>query len=257
MGTGGAGGDPTAELESEFQALALETSAGPQIIGPSSAKKLWALDSVSPEQGGQVVGQKQLTDEAAKSGSGGIFVDQWRDATWSGAYSQPTGQDPSHGQPPVLSPRLSEKMVEYVLGGSSPTTLGMKKAGKEAGGKKHSGQLANGALTHDDYAAAGDEGLDKKAAGTMGAPFDMTMATGPQPQLGFPDYAVHAAAMNGHNLMGALDAPGGMLPEYSTPGAPNGPNSQQPLGYAHAGGQRQQQQPSQGMLCKRSFSPPH
>lgn len=251
MGSTGPGGDPAAELESEFQALALESSAGPgQIIGPSSAKKLWALDPVSPEQGGQVVGQKQLTDEAAKAGAGGgIFVDQWRDPTWSGGYSQPTGPDGGHGQPPVLSPRLSEKMVEYVLGGSSPTALGLKKAvsGKDASGKKHGvgGQLANGTLTHDDYAAGGDESLDKKAAGAMGAPFDMTMATGPQPPLGFPDYAAHAAAVNGHNLMSGLDTPGGMLPEYSTPGAPNGPNSQQPLGYSH-GGQRQQQQPSQG-----------
>lgn len=266
MGTGGAGGDPTAELESEFQALALETSAGPQMIGPSSAKKLWALDSVSPEQGGPVggVGQKQLADEASKGAGGcggGIFVDQWRDPTWSGGYSQPTGPagpDGTHGQPPVLSPRLSEKMVEYVLGGSSPTAMGLKKAmaGKEpAGVKKHgvgvavgvAGQLANGTLTHDDFGTAGDESLDKKAAGTIrGAPFDMAMATGPQPPLGFPDYAAHAAGMNGHNLMSALDAPSGMLPDYST-GAPNGPNSQQALGYLHGGGQRQQQQPPQGM----------
>ncbi|KAG0430079.1 hypothetical protein HPB47_023021, partial [Ixodes persulcatus] len=119
-------GTEAPELETEFQALALETSH--QLEIPASTKKLWALEETGPKP----------------EDSKGIFLgDQWRDPTWSTggvsssgfpehAVSQPimvqrrSGSYPGSDGASMLSPRSSEtsglgvKMVEYVLG-SSPT----------------------------------------------------------------------------------------------------------------------------------------
>ncbi|XP_064480664.1 pumilio homolog 2-like isoform X2 [Ornithodoros turicata] len=98
-------GTEAAELETEFQALALETSHHLEI--PASTKKLWALEETG----------------AKPEDSKGIFLgDQWRDPTWSTGHTNTSGSDGAS----MLSPRSSEtsglgvKMVEYVLG-SSPT----------------------------------------------------------------------------------------------------------------------------------------
>lgn len=111
-----------AEMENDFQALALETGHQPLEIAPS-AKKLWGVEeSGKPDE--------------IKS----IFLgNQWRDAPWSTGHmsehvvSQPIMMQRRSGSYPggdinsVLSPRSSEtgglgvKMVEYVLG-TSPTT---------------------------------------------------------------------------------------------------------------------------------------
>lgn len=117
-------GTEAPELETDFQALALETSH--QLEIPASTKKLWALEETGPKP----------------EDSKGIFLgDQWRDHTWSTgghattsehAVSQPimvqrrSGSYPGSEGASMLSPRSSEtsglgvKMVEYVLG-SSPT----------------------------------------------------------------------------------------------------------------------------------------
>lgn len=128
-------GTEAPELETDFQALALETSH--QLEIPASTKKLWSLEEPGPKP----------------EDSKGLFLgDQWRDPTWSTghghgpggggasssehAVSQPimvqqrrSGSYPGSGDQggaSMLSPRSSEtsglgvKMVEYVLG-SSPT----------------------------------------------------------------------------------------------------------------------------------------
>ncbi|GIX89351.1 pumilio homolog 1 [Caerostris extrusa] len=84
-------GSDNSELESDFQALALETGHTVE-YSPAVAKKLWGVEDSKP-------------DDA----KGILFGDQWRDSAWStGHNSTPDGG-------------LGVKMVEYVLG-SSPTS---------------------------------------------------------------------------------------------------------------------------------------
>lgn len=113
-------GSDAAELESDFQALALET--GHPLEYSPAAKKLW--EDSKPDDNKTI-----------------LFGDQWRDAPWSTghnsasehAISQPimvqrrSGSYPGSDAASMLSPRSSDtgglgvKMVEYVLG-SSPTS---------------------------------------------------------------------------------------------------------------------------------------
>ena len=171
---------------------------------------------------------KQMQDDANK----GIFVDQWRDSTWSGGYTQ---QVPAEGHS-----RLSEKVVEYVLGGSSPTALGLKKSlAKDV--KKHAqaGHMSNGVMA-DEYApqiVGGEEVLDKKN-NVIVQTFDM----GGQPSMGF-DYPGHAGPNGANGLISSLDASGSMLPDY--PGNPTLSASQQTMAYP-PGSNQQRQQPPQG-----------
>ncbi|XP_067124940.1 pumilio homolog 2-like isoform X1 [Centruroides vittatus] len=116
-------GNETAELESGFQALALE--AGHPLQISANSKKIWGLE-----------------DNSLKTVDKGIFVgDHWRDTPWSTghngasehAMSQPvmvqrrSGSYPGSDTANLLSPRstdtggLGMKMVEYVLG-SSPVS---------------------------------------------------------------------------------------------------------------------------------------
>ncbi|GFW06789.1 pumilio homolog 1 [Trichonephila clavipes] len=83
------GGD-SSELESDFQALALET--GHTLEYSPSAKKLWGVEDSKPDDG-----------------KGILFGDQWRDSAWSSGHNSTSDGG------------LGVKMVEYVLG-SSPTS---------------------------------------------------------------------------------------------------------------------------------------
>lgn len=83
-------GSDNSELESDFQALALET--GHPLEYSPAAKKLWGVEDTKPDDG-----------------KGILFGDQWRDTAWS------TGHNSSSDG------GLGVKMVEYVLG-SSPTS---------------------------------------------------------------------------------------------------------------------------------------
>ncbi|KAK8786070.1 hypothetical protein V5799_007565, partial [Amblyomma americanum] len=170
-------GTEAPELETEFQALALETSH--QLEIPASTKKLWSLEETGPKP----------------EDSKGLFLgDQWRDPTWSTgghastsavhghtipegrlrerepplnftpssrlglqpsysehAVSQPimvqrrSGSYPGSEGASMLSPRSSEtsglgvKMVEYVLG-SSPT---IKDLDSRMVGRMHVGPPTN------------------------------------------------------------------------------------------------------------------
>ncbi|XP_076307307.1 pumilio homolog 1-like isoform X5 [Tachypleus tridentatus] len=120
------------ELESDFQALALETSHPLEI--PATGKKLpvWGMEDSKPDDG-----------------KGLFLADQWREPAWSTGHNSASGRDlmiplehavsqpimvqrrsgsyPGSDANTMLSPRSSEtsglgvKMAEYVLG-SSPTT---------------------------------------------------------------------------------------------------------------------------------------
>lgn len=136
-------GTEAPELETDFQALALETSH--QLEIPASTKKLWSLEETGPKP----------------EDSKGLFLgDQWRDPTWSTgghgntsehAVSQPimvqrrSGSYPGSEGASMLSPRSSEtsglgvKMVEYVLG-SSPT---IKDLDSRMVGRMHVGPPTN------------------------------------------------------------------------------------------------------------------
>lgn len=136
-------GTEAPELETDFQALALETSHPLEI--PASTKKLWSLEETGPKP----------------EDSKGLFLgDQWRDPTWSTgghastsehAVSQPimvqrrSGSYPGSEGASMLSPRSSEtsglgvKMVEYVLG-SSPT---IKDLDSRMVGRMHVGPPTN------------------------------------------------------------------------------------------------------------------
>ncbi|KAG8188945.1 hypothetical protein JTE90_014997 [Oedothorax gibbosus] len=82
-------GSENSELESDFQALALET--GHPLEYSPAAKKLWGEES-KPDDKGNI-----------------LFGDQWRDAAWSTGHNS------------AADGGLGVKMVEYVLG-SSPTS---------------------------------------------------------------------------------------------------------------------------------------
>ncbi|XP_054722552.1 pumilio homolog 2-like [Uloborus diversus] len=84
-------GSDNSELESDFQALALET--GHPLEYSPAAKKLWGVEESKPDDGKSI-----------------LFGDQWRDAAWSTGHN--SGSDTGG---------LGVKMVEYVLG-SSPTS---------------------------------------------------------------------------------------------------------------------------------------
>ncbi|XP_015926794.1 pumilio homolog 2 isoform X2 [Parasteatoda tepidariorum] len=85
-------GSDNSELESDFQALALETGH-PSLEYSPAAKKLWGVEDTKQDES-----------------KGILFGDQWRDAAWSTGHNSASDTG-----------GLGVKMVEYVLG-SSPTS---------------------------------------------------------------------------------------------------------------------------------------
>ena len=192
------GSSNASELESDFQALALETE--PLAV---SAKKIWGLDENSSSSGSS--GGKHSRHhhqnhhhshhhshvETSKSL---LFSEPGWSATWSSGQSDHAVSDPilvgpnrrsgsfpgnEAGGGPILSPRSSEglgvKMVEYVLG-TSPVQKDLENrmanlrhltndhGGDPKGKKSHHSARGKGTMTMKDESGVPSNGLQSNGA---------------------------------------------------------------------------------------------